>query len=237
MSKVLIIPDIHGRTFWKEAVNKFRGRIIFLGDYLDPYTYYENIDSDIAIENFKDILDFAESNPQKVTLLLGNHDCGYIFDNFLSCRQDYQRYDEIRELYKKHWNLFKLGYKQNKCLFTHAGVTKDWWKLHFGKKQFNILLLNDLLKENEEWLNEVSEYRGGLDLYGSVVWAHIYEHKELTFEGIYQIFGHTMYYKPIIREHYAMLDCKQAFIVDTETTEIFTLEGETVTYNEEYNKS
>ena len=36
--KILIVPDIHGETFWKEPVQKYMDqidRIIFLGDYLD----------------------------------------------------------------------------------------------------------------------------------------------------------------------------------------------------------
>jgi predicted phosphodiesterase len=42
MSKsILVIPDIHGETFWKEPVQKYIyqvDRIIYLGDYLDPYS-------------------------------------------------------------------------------------------------------------------------------------------------------------------------------------------------------
>ena len=40
-SKILIIPDVHGRTFWhyaKDHVDEY-DKIIFLGDYLDPYRY------------------------------------------------------------------------------------------------------------------------------------------------------------------------------------------------------
>ena len=56
--EVLIFPDIHGRQFWKEAIKKFPKdqypnlKIIFLGDYLDPYGY-EGILCKDAIENFK----------------------------------------------------------------------------------------------------------------------------------------------------------------------------------------
>lgn len=42
---ILIVPDIHGRKFWKEPcsnVDKYE-KIIFLGDYLDPYTWREDI--------------------------------------------------------------------------------------------------------------------------------------------------------------------------------------------------
>ena len=45
----LIIPDVHGRTFWKYAIQQYPIekypdiKIIFLGDYLDPYTSFEGI--------------------------------------------------------------------------------------------------------------------------------------------------------------------------------------------------
>ena len=33
---ILIIPDIHGRTFWKVAIDSGEyGKVIFLGDYVD----------------------------------------------------------------------------------------------------------------------------------------------------------------------------------------------------------
>lgn len=38
--KILVVPDVHGRMFWKEPVSKYIDqvdRIVFLGDYLDPY--------------------------------------------------------------------------------------------------------------------------------------------------------------------------------------------------------
>ena len=38
--RILVIPDVHGRTFWKEPVGKYINvvdRVVFLGDYLDPY--------------------------------------------------------------------------------------------------------------------------------------------------------------------------------------------------------
>lgn len=57
MSKeIIIIPDIHGRDFWKEAVEKYPDAdTIFLGDYLDPYGY-ERISFRKAMENFREII-------------------------------------------------------------------------------------------------------------------------------------------------------------------------------------
>ena len=40
MTKILIIPDVHGRNFWKEPCNNWKGKIVFLGDYHDPYGEY-----------------------------------------------------------------------------------------------------------------------------------------------------------------------------------------------------
>ena len=56
MNNIIVNPDIHGRHFWEEStkcVNDF-DRIIFLGDYFDPYDF-ENISVADAIENFKKI--------------------------------------------------------------------------------------------------------------------------------------------------------------------------------------
>ena len=68
---ILIIPDVHGRTFWrkaKELVKQYQ-KIIFLGDYLDPYSY-EGINPDMAFIEFKEIIEFKKKYPKKVILLL-----------------------------------------------------------------------------------------------------------------------------------------------------------------------
>ena len=37
MISTIVIGDVHGSTYWKEAVNENPGcRYIFLGDYIDP---------------------------------------------------------------------------------------------------------------------------------------------------------------------------------------------------------
>ena len=74
MSKILIVPDVHGRSFWhkaEELVNDV-DKIVFLGDYLDPYEH-EGITFDMALEEFKKILEFKDKYNDKVILLIGNH--------------------------------------------------------------------------------------------------------------------------------------------------------------------
>jgi predicted MPP superfamily phosphohydrolase len=132
--EVLIIPDVHGRTFWIDALTQFPInsypdlQIIFLGDYLDPYESYEGISQETAFNNFKCILDIAKKDP-RVTLLMGNHDWHY-FVNLDTCRMDYTRESKIRKLFVKNLSKFKL-YKvieinNTKYLFTHAGITQKW---------------------------------------------------------------------------------------------------------------
>ena len=69
--KILIVPDTHGRDFWKVPNIEEYDKIIFLGDYLDHYPDESTHEHDI--ENFKDIIEFKKKYPDKVILLLGNH--------------------------------------------------------------------------------------------------------------------------------------------------------------------
>lgn len=76
MTNILVIPDIHGRTFWKEPIaNKDEfDHIVFLGDYFDPYPS-ESITQQVSINNFKELVNsFTEDEIDgKVEFLLGNH--------------------------------------------------------------------------------------------------------------------------------------------------------------------
>ena len=69
--KVLILGDIHGRTIWKDIIEKESpDKVIFLGDYVSTH---DNISSETQIANLNDILDYKEANSSKVILLRGNH--------------------------------------------------------------------------------------------------------------------------------------------------------------------
>lgn len=69
--KTLVLGDIHGRTIWKDIIEKENpDRVIFLGDYVSTH---EGISSDQQIEELYAILDYKDNNPDKVILLRGNH--------------------------------------------------------------------------------------------------------------------------------------------------------------------
>ena len=60
-AQILIIPDVHGRAFWKDAVSNYPDLpVVFLGDYLDPYAH-ENIYQEEALANFEEILAFKQA--------------------------------------------------------------------------------------------------------------------------------------------------------------------------------
>lgn len=72
---ILIIPDVHGRSFWKEPIEKYKeqyDKIIFLGDFSDSYNF-ENITRKETIKILKDVIDFKINNMDKTILLIGNH--------------------------------------------------------------------------------------------------------------------------------------------------------------------
>lgn len=222
---MIIIPDIHGRSFWREAVLKKQPgeKIVFLGDYLDPYSgeidHYtgEPITKDSALDNFKSILDLAFSS-KDITLLIGNHDASY-FLGCPECRQDRKNKSEISKLFKDNIGLFKLGYnlRNYNTLLVHAGITDKFLvccsdmgkELDYNSSEgyFDCVdYLNDLLSNyNDEQsynilsalLSNIGLDRGGYNITGSPIWADFYSIKKNREDAPKQIVGHTQY-NPIV---------------------------------------
>ena len=231
MSKVLILPDIHGRTFWKYAVKHVDefDKIIFLGDYLDPYPH-ENISFDESVENFKEILEFKKQYGDKVELLIGNHDCHYIWLEFMDCsRLNKSRRTEMNSLYNSNYELFKTAYLlKDKFLCSHAGIYTEWL-------ENNSLELEDFLNEKISFWNgnklrfleDISYYRGGYNEVGSLVWADVRESMTHSLlDGYYHIIGHTQMQEfPYITNSLACLDVRRPFVLDLDKEVITNVNG------------
>lgn len=242
VEKVLIIPDVHGRTFWKDAVKEREDwRIVFLGDYHDPYSY-EGITQQKSLGNFKEIIDFKKQHEKNVTLLIGNHDCTYCFENgrrICDCRRDVNNFVEISKLFMENKSLFQMALELNigdrNYIFSHAPILKKWIEENNFDKAENIVdyFNNSFLINDEDFCHSlcaVGHFRGGY-FYGSMVWADFreieFDEEELLLDS-YAIFGHTQLDKtPIIRSNYACLDCRRAFILNT-NGEISELDGSTI---------
>lgn len=218
MKNTIIIPDVHGRSFWKDAIPYVKGGTpcIFLGDYIDPYEF-ENISSLDSYNNLHEILAFAREYRDRVTLLLGNHDLSYLGDpmgiwSVFANRFCYEYADIISEDLNDNIDLLSLctsrviGSKQ--FLFSHAGIHPVWlaW--------CNLLdddalaqdasrlaeRINSLFRQSfyagertafMEALAMVSSFRGGDAPIGSMVWADADEFADVN-RTYTQIFGHTM---------------------------------------------
>ena len=239
--KLFIVPDVHGRTFWKEVENTEGAPIVFLGDYLDPYTSIEGITGESAIDNFNEIIQFAKENKDRVTLLYGNHD-SYAFNSakLCSCRHDWKNAEKITEMFAAHADLFRLAYDTTvngkRFLLTHAGVNPLWVDMHadvlgtgFG---YTADGLNGIDRKTlADILCDVSYYRGGLDAAGSCVWSDIREHtvdiRNITPEvghtipgSLVQVFGHTWLQKPV------RMDCRLYEIYCLDVQSVFYIDGD-----------
>ena len=234
---MIVIPDIHGRTFWKDSIKQSKKgeKIIFLGDYLDPYPF-ENISVSDAIDNFLEIIKFKEENKDRVILLLGNHDIYYYKHLTGPSRYSYEYKDTIEKIFDEYHDFFQIAYETENTLFTHAGYLPKW--ASNVKTLFDIEVLPNAESINKlidkEALMMISFERGGRYGYGSCIWADVSEHGYSKSIDKYQIFGHTLqlnladYYKtgdikdgnPIINDNYAMLDCRHAFYYNEQTKEL-----------------
>jgi hypothetical protein len=222
MSKILIVPDVHGRAFWHRALELVDqvDQIVFLGDYLDPYSH-EGISFDLALEEFNKILEFKKEYPDLITLLVGNHDMHYIIKDFMDCsRRNTDMLDQLHKLYNSNLDLFNLIHIEDDWLFSHGGVYKGW----MDKYEFTLEDLNLKTFLGSHWpaLEDLSWYRGGYNSVGSCVWADLRESvKNELFPGYKQVVGHTqLNEKPYITDKIMCVDVRRCFILDTITGKI-----------------
>ena len=247
MKSIILVPDVHGRTFWKEAIPFVEDGTpcIFLGDYVDPYES-EGISDLDALKNLREVLHFARTNQDRVTLLLGNHDLSYLGDppgqwTVYANRFCYDYSDVISELLNENTDLMSLcAYREvggRPFLFSHAGLHPVWmsWCGLFdnikepldGKElsqqieaMFRESLATDWRTDFIDALAMVGSFRGGTIPAGSLVWADVREYADILCEYT-QIFGHTMQFndeRPCLMENNICIDCRQCFYLDPEGT-------------------
>ncbi len=222
--RVLVVPDIHGETFWKKPVQRCIDqvdRIVFLGDYLDPYPEEGKVYSPQSLfDNLMDIIELKRANMDKVVLLKGNHDQHYASEMFraLACgsRCDIINWDIYNAVFVRNQDCFKIAHLEEingiQYLFSHAGLTLNWinkvnssiWKLADNKvslvdpdiiDRINALDDDD---EGQEMLSIVGRFRNGIGpKSGSVLWADVEEHSypkapsAYGLDKVFQVFGHS----------------------------------------------
>lgn len=225
--KILVIPDVHGRDFWADAMALLGGydKAVFLGDYLDPYPK-EGITFERAMEVFGEILSFAEENRDKVVLLRGNHDETYRIPGFQRTgRTDDAFFWKANALFVKHEELFRLAWIADGFLFCHSIALEAWTRPHG-------LTVDKIAGDDVPWraLEEVGYSRGGWFPCGSCIWADFREMMGDSLEGeplagakdgIYQVVGHTGgHVIPWVAPHAACLDTRSLYSLDTGKREL-----------------
>lgn len=193
MKPTIAIGDIHGLATWKTIVeNHPESRIIFLGDYLDPYMYIPN---KVLINNLRNIIDLKKERADDVILLLGNHDVHYFVEDAPSCtRRNYQIAPEAFKIFTENQTLFTYAFQDGQTIFTHAGISQQWFDFDFGgDPNSNIAdqINNPANKVRQNDIFSIGYLRGGMRSdRGGILWADI---DELTnpLQGYTQVVGHN----------------------------------------------
>ena len=232
-NEILIVPDVHGRNFWLPALD-YQGEIIFLGDYTDPYPQ-EGITEEDAYQGMLKIIEFKQQNPERVTLLIGNHEMHYYNDDFPAGRFSKEYYPKYNAILtgERTKGLFQICKRVDNYLFIHAGLMKGWYDRHYKD-------LEPLGSTLEEQLNNAFfakmyifheaawKFRGGLDETGSPLWTdyrEFLEEKEHFPPGVIQIIGHTQILEPdpIIKENFCLLDNRQLYVLRNQKIEKYVV--------------
>ncbi len=247
--RILVIPDVHGSNFWRKPVQDYIDkvdRIVFLGDYLDPYLMSGDVYSAQALfDNVMDIVDLKRENMDKVILLKGNHDQHYASEMFrdLACgsRLDSVNWSTFNAVFEINKDIFKLTHLEDvdgtPYLFSHAGLTLYWlhkvntevWKLADNKISLEDPMIIDKInqlddtKEGQKMLAVTGKERSLFgEKTGSILWADILEHapkasKIYGLNKVYQVFGHSRI------EEYDMIEFENISMIDTE--QCFIIDG------------
>ncbi len=250
--RLLVIPDIHGETFWKEPVQKYIeqvDRIVFLGDYLDPYRdAFETCNVDFLLDNLMEIVSLKQENMDKVILLKGNHDYHYtskrMMDIACASRCDKVNWHKYNKIFNDYDDLFKIAHiekvKENTYLFSHAGFTTYWinkvnakvWRMSDGdilvsKQDFaDKVNMLEYDYEGQNMLGIIGRCRSILgEKTGSVLWADIEEHpyptapKVYDLNKVFQVIGHTR----IDKSRCDMIEFENLVLVDSQ--QCFMIDG------------
>lgn len=196
--KIITIPDLHGKDCWKSVDFSQYDKVVFLGDYVDSNSRF-TIEQEIT--NLESIIELKKANPNKVELLLGNHDILYLyFEKFAKPNSYYEGKEAFTRIYTSNKALFTVAYQYQNHLWTHAGVSKKW--LDYYTDIISTFVKKDLLSELGQILNKMhqlhlhilatnSPLRGGIDLYGGIFSADKSETSESIVSGLHQYVGHT----------------------------------------------
>lgn len=199
--KYLFVGDVHNHTYIFNDVARLDkeynfDKIIFMGDYVDDWLT-TNHQSLVTLDR---LFDLKQTNPEKYTLLIGNHELSYLG---YECSGHDSELEDVMEMKLKEnidlldfYTIVQCGDEEFVC--THAGITNEYIRNMLDGELKWKEVLSDINKDklnNLYMLSMVSGARGGSEPFSSFVWADIREHSyNNQFEPPiikHQIMGHT----------------------------------------------
>lgn len=193
--KLIAIGDLHGKDIWKKIVEKEHDAdiIVFMGDYFDSFT--------IAFadqwDNFMSLINFKLDNPEKVIMLIGNHDyhyLPYVKEHYSGFQSDHESDIEAAMRGMIGDGHMQMAYLHDKYLFTHAGVTKTWYELECDSEvavDFEINHTFRALPDRFKFTPSTPLDNTGDSITQSPIWVRPRALLSDMIEGYTQVVGHT----------------------------------------------
>lgn len=199
--KVLSLGDTHGEPITLEIAKENFDKvdhIVFHGDYVDSF------DSKWAKQKdtLEKIIEFKKEFPDKVTLLLGNHDIQYIGATICSGHQAVS-YVDIQDFLNQHFDLFNAIEVIDKWIFSHAGVSEYWFNNKYGHISDveyddktdpfeNLEQINEHFRQKDfKCFNALGDNPYGIDRRESCFWIRPQALLTTPKLGYHQVVGHT----------------------------------------------
>lgn len=211
--KILMTSDIHCNDkpyiIAKENLDKV-DLVVFPGDYFDSHIGLD--EGDRGEQNFEKYISLKKENPNKVKMLLGNHDIWYLTDYpYSSAGHRPEKGDERKKLLSDNISLFDCCVIQDKWIFSHAGIGQRWLNspndlatflvardledVHVLEKNWKLEELNDRIKNPDYWPNfdHLSNVGDGDSPLEGPCWIRVNALLNVGVKGYNQCVGHTPY--------------------------------------------
>ncbi len=196
--KIACLGDLHGVDRWKEAMDLGVDHFLFVGDYVDSHV----LEDKNILKNLVEVIEFKISQPDHVTLLLGNHDVHYLYYPHYRCSGFRESMlDSLHSIFSQNEALFKVAAGVDNYLFTHAGITSYWANQYLDISLDNpVEIVNSINRKlsdqkSRDELVTVGSRRGGFEPFGGPIWCDYNELIQDPLLGYNQIVGHTMTYE------------------------------------------
>lgn len=197
--KTITIGDLHGKGHWKFVDPAQYDKIIFIGDYLDAF----DVDNETMLDNLNDIIYFKNVYPDKVILLIGNHDQLQYVHNVRCSGFRPEMAVVFKGVLEENRDLFQAAFQHKDIIWTHAGIHDGWYNTRckepterlageLNEPMWNIAdVLNLAYEAGSRFMFDIGRRRGGRHDVGGPFWVDKDLLSKKPLKGYRQIVGHN----------------------------------------------